>query len=224
MDSMGCLCRGGLSQGIAHGAPGPPHTFTWNRAGCVRCRYVGFLSHSPWLCVRIHDLTAEVSTHMPVWPTNPLPVIEPVGITSRDGYAIERISAMTHTGTHIDAPYHFIDGGGATVDAIPVERLVSRGFCIRPGVRGGEEISRADLERVWDRRFRGSAILIDTGWSRRRAFTKEFLYGFPGLSEDAADFLLSQEVGMVGIDTLGIEPYSHHGFEVHKRLLSAGVS
>ncbi|GGM69437.1 cyclase [Thermogymnomonas acidicola] len=158
---------------------------------------------------------------MPVWPTNPLPVIEPVGITSRDGYAIERISAMTHTGTHIDAPYHFIDGG-ATVDAIPVERLVSRGFCIRPGVRG-EEISRADLERVWDRRFRGSAILIDTGWSRRRAFTKEFLYGFPGLSEDAADFLLSQEVGMVGIDTLGIEPYSHHGFEVHKRLLSAGV-
>ncbi|WP_171823605.1 cyclase family protein [Thermogymnomonas acidicola] len=173
--------------------------------------------------MRIHDLTAEVSTHMPVWPTNPLPVIEPVGITSRDGYAIERISAMTHTGTHIDAPYHFIDGGGHggrdSRGAPCLKRVLHKAWC-----EGGEEISRADLERVWDRRFRGSAILIDTGWSRRRAFTKEFLYGFPGLSEDAADFLLSQEVGMVGIDTLGIEPYSHHGFEVHKRLLSAGVS
>ena len=72
---------------------------------------------------RVHDLTALLETHMPVWPTAPSPVFEPVGITARDGYAIERINCLTHTGTHLDAPYHFLEDG-LSVDRIPPDRLV----------------------------------------------------------------------------------------------------
>lgn len=167
------------------------------------------------------DLSVEIRTHMPVWPTSPLPVVEPVGIASRDGYNVESIRFLTHTGTHIDAPYHFIEDG-ETVDQIPLQRLVSYGYCVSPRFKG-TEITRGDLEAKWRREYRGSTILIHTGWSRKRGFTKQFLYEFPGLSEDAADFLLQQKVGVVGIDTLGIEPYSHKDFRVHKKLLSKGV-
>ena len=72
---------------------------------------------------RVHDLTALLQTHMPVWPTAPLPSFEPVGIIARDGYSIERISCLTHTGTHMDAPYHFLEDG-LTVDRIPPTQLV----------------------------------------------------------------------------------------------------
>lgn len=170
---------------------------------------------------RIFDLSAPITTHMPVWPTSPLPVVEPVGIASRDGYNVESVRFLTHTGTHIDAPYHFIEDG-KTVDQLELERLVSYGYCIAPTIRG-TEITRRDLEAKWRSEYRGSTILINTGWSRKRGFTRQFLYEFPGLAEDAADFLLEQNVGVVGIDTLGIEPYSHTDFRVHKKLLGRGV-
>ena len=70
-----------------------------------------FVSAAP----RVHDLTPTLMTHMPVWPTLPLPGFEPVGIVSREGYAVARVNCLTHTGTHMDAPYHFLEDG-ATVD------------------------------------------------------------------------------------------------------------
>lgn len=170
---------------------------------------------------KIFDLTAEIRTHMPVWPTNPLPVVEPIGISARDGYNVESIRTLTHTGTHIDAPYHFVESG-KTVDQLELDRLISHGYCIKPHI-SGTEIRRSDLEAKWREEYRGATIFINTGWSGKRGFTREFLYGFPGLSDDAADFLLEQGVGVVGIDTLGIEPYSHTDFRVHKKLLSKGV-
>ncbi|MEM0113903.1 MAG: cyclase family protein, partial [Metallosphaera sp.] len=58
---------------------------------------------------------------------------------------------------------------------------------------------------------------------KKRGYTREFLYEFPGLSLDGAEFLLSKGVKVIGIDTLGIEPYYHNDFQVHKRLLGEGV-
>ncbi|MEM0119863.1 MAG: cyclase family protein [Thermoprotei archaeon] len=170
---------------------------------------------------KIYDLTSTITTHMPIWPTSPLPVVTPVGIAARDGYNVESYTSLTHTGTHIDAPYHFIENG-KTVDHLELERLVSHGYCIRPKTHG-QEITRADIWEKWRDEYGGSTLLIDTGWSRKRGFTKSFLYEFPGLSEDAADFLIAQKVGVIGIDTLGIEPYSHTDFRVHKKLLSHDI-
>jgi kynurenine formamidase len=170
---------------------------------------------------KIYDLTTTISTHMPIWPTSPLPVITPVGIAARDGYNVESYSSLTHTGTHIDAPYHFIEDA-KTIDKIELDRLITYGYCVRPTI-SGQEISAASLKDKWIAEYDGSAILIDTGWSHKRAFTRQFLYDFPGLSMDAAEFLLSRGVTMVGIDTLGIEPYSHSDFAVHKKLLSKDV-
>lgn len=168
----------------------------------------------------IIDLTNDVRTHMPIWVTSPLPVISPVGVVSRDGYNFETISAGTHTGTHVDAPYHF-DEHGQTVDKIDLKTLVNEGYCLKFSPKGNE-VTVADLKAKWKPEYDGKTILFNYGWSKKRGFTKEFLYEFPGLSMDTVDFILEHDVKVLGTDTLSIDPYTHEKFEVHRALLSKG--
>ena len=165
---------------------------------------------------KIIDLSVEISTYTPIWPTAQLPNIVPIGIASRDGYNVELYTSTTHTGTHIDAPYHF-EENGKSVDALELNRLVSEGYCIKIRTKS-TEITKEELESKWKEEYNGKTILINTGWSRKRGFNKEFLYDFPGLSMDAAKFILEKKVSVLGIDTLGIEPYAHTDFHVHKLL------
>jgi arylformamidase len=172
---------------------------------------------------RVHDLTALLQTHMPTWPTSPLPVFEPVGFVARDGYSIERVSCLTHTGTHLDAPSHFLEDG-LTVDRIPPERLV--GAAVVLDVRAeldGAIISAKALEKKWPKGTNPSIVLLRTDWSRERAATKRYLYDFPGLDPAAAEWLVRRKVRGVGTDTLGIDPYSNQKFEAHKVLLRQGI-
>lgn len=172
---------------------------------------------------RVHDLTALLQTYMPVWPTAPLPVFEPVGIVARDGYSIERICCTTHTGTHMDAPYHFLEDG-ATVDQIAPQQLVGSAVVIdvRSDVQG-TIIPAEAIEKHWPKGPSPEIVLVRTGWSRIRAPTKQYLYDFPGLDPPAADVLVRHGVKGVGTDTLGIDPYSNPKFEAHKVLLGKGI-
>ncbi len=172
---------------------------------------------------RIHDLTATLETHMPVWPTSPLPVFEPVGVVARDGYAIERVSCMTHTGTHLDAPYHMLEAG-LTVDRIPPEKLVGRAAVL--DVRkdlSGEVVGLDVVKKHWPASFRPEIVLLETGWSHGRAPTKRYLYGFPGISPEAAEWVADRGIQGIGTDTLGIDPFSNAKFEAHKVLLGRGI-
>ena len=172
---------------------------------------------------RVHDLTALLTTHMPVWPTAPPPVFEPVGIIARDGYSIERVNCLTHTGTHMDAPYHFLEDG-ATVDRIPPEQLVGRAAVLdlRKDLKG--PLISADTVRAhWPRSFSPEVVLVETGWSHYRAPTRNYLYDFPGISPEAAQWVADQRVRGVGTDTLSIDPFANAKFEAHKVLLGHGI-
>ncbi len=172
---------------------------------------------------RVHDLTALLETHMPVWPTSPLPVFEPVGIVAKDGYLIERVSCLTHTGTHLDAPAHFLEDG-ATVDRIPADRLVGSAAVLDLRRElNGPIITAKMLEAHWPKDRSPEIALLETGWSRERAATKRYLYDFPGLEPSAAEWLARKSVHGVGTDTLGIDPYSNQKFEAHKVLLRQGI-
>lgn len=172
---------------------------------------------------RVYDLTALLETHMPVWPTSPLPVFEPIGIVARDGYAVERVVCGTHTGTHMDAPYHFLEDG-TTVDEIPPSQLVGPAAVLdlRAEV-DGVLLHAKSLEKHWPKKGHPDFALLRTDWSRKRAMTKEYLYDFPGLDAAAAEWLVQRGVKGVGIDTLGIDPYSNSKFEAHKVLLKKGI-
>ncbi len=171
---------------------------------------------------RIHDLTALLETHMPTWATSPSPVFEPTAIIARDGYSIERVDCLSHTGTHVDAPYHFLEDG-ATVDAIPPSALVGRAAVL--DVRedlAGPIVDEATVRAHWPH-APVEIVLLETGWSRRRAATREYLYDFPGLSPAAAQFVAEQGVKGVGTDTLSIDPFANSEYAAHKVLLRRGI-
>ncbi len=173
--------------------------------------------------LRVHDLTATLATHMPVWPTSPLPVFEPVGLVARDGYAIERVNCLTHTGTHMDAPYHFLEDG-LTVDRIPPDRLVGRAAVL--DVRkelSGPVVGLEVLKAHWPTAFQPEIVLLETGWSHDRAPSRRYLYDFPGISPEAAEWVADRGIRGIGTDTLGIDPFSNAKFEAHKVLLGRGI-
>lgn len=171
--------------------------------------------------MKIYDLSVTLESGMPTWPDNPDIIIEPVGGVAKEGYLAENYSSFSHTGTHVDAPAHFVDGA-TTVDRLDLHRLVGKGHCIRPAFHG-TEITLQDFREKWRPEYDGKIILINTGWDRKRALSDEFQKEFPGLSVDSIDFFREHHVRMIGIDSLGIEAYSHSDFPVHKALLAEGI-
>ncbi|MCI4348481.1 MAG: cyclase family protein [Thermoplasmata archaeon] len=172
---------------------------------------------------RVHDLTATLRTHMPVWPTAPLPVIEPIGIIARDGYSLERLNCVTHTGTHLDAPYHFLEAG-RTVDQILPGELTGIGAVLdlRKEVNG-TLLPQEAIERHWPASFHPEIVLLETGWSHERAATKRYLYDFPGITPATAEWLVQRKVKGVGTDTLSIDAFANSKFEAHKILLGRDI-
>ncbi len=172
---------------------------------------------------KVHDLTATFRTHMPVWPTSPLPVLEPIGVVARDGYAVERLTALTHSGTHLDAPYHFIESG-KSVDQIAPADLTGVGAVL--DLRNeidGDVIPHEAIERHWPKAFQPEIVLLETGWSHRRSATRKYLYDFPGIAPPTAEWLVRKKIKGVGTDTLGIDPFSNSKFEAHKVLLGRDI-
>ena len=171
----------------------------------------------------VHDLSALLETNMAVWATSRAPSFATVGTVARDGYLLEHIDCSSHTGTHMDAPAHFVEGT-ATVDRIPPASLVGRACVldVRDDLRG-TLIPAEALAKHWPRSFEPEIALLRTDWSRRRAPTREYQYDFPGIDPAGARWLVGRRLKGVGTDTLGIDPYSNTNFEAHKVLLAPGL-
>ncbi len=137
------------------------------------------------------------------------------------------IRISSHTGTHVDAPIHVIDGL-RTIDQLGADRFVGPGVAL--AVRKGpqETITAADLEAASRGIVRsGDMVLLHTGWDER--FGQDaYLADYPDVAMDAADWLLDQGVRMLALDMLSpdLPPNRRtptHGLPVHKRLLGNDV-
>ena len=128
------------------------------------------------------------------------------------GWAIEEIRAITHTGTHVDAPYHY----GATSGGAPARRIdeVPLEWCYAPGVvldvRGkaaGEEITvedlRQELARIEYALQPLDIVLLHTGADKRIATRDYFLQ--PGLGREGTLWLVEQGVRVIGIDAYTLD-------------------
>lgn len=158
-----------------------------------------------------HDVTRPLSEDILIFPGgDPAPSFTR---EEHENYVITLLSLCTHTGTHIDAPSHYLKEGG-TVDAIPPEKLVGRCRVIDLGTRTA--VTRADLEG-WT--GGGERVLLKTWFSERTAFDP----AYPHLTADAAAFLTEAGVACVGIDSPSIEAFDGDG-TVHRTLLGEGVA
>jgi len=137
-----------------------------------------------------------------------------------------------HTGTHVDAPYHFFPGG-TPIDQIPLDQLIGKGVLM--GVESiaqvGHRFSVAELKialKGEGNELRGKMAVIATGWSNR-SFADESYYfrESPTLSPEAAQWLADQGVKAVVLDcaTDAAEPVpvNEQAVPVHRTLLGQGV-
>ncbi|WP_437484317.1 cyclase family protein [Sorangium sp. So ce1014] len=169
-------------------------------------------SEEPWL-----DVSVPIRNGMVHWPDNPdVEIVQTHHLERGDPATVSRLSLGVHTGTHVDAPAHFIRRG-AGVDRIPLDRLIGPARVLDLGE--ADRIRPAHLARV--ELHPGDRVLFKTRNSRTwddPRFRSDYTY----LSLDAARHLVERGVWTVGIDYLSIGGMDD-GAETHQILLAAGV-
>lgn len=152
------------------------------------------------------DLSHTIHNDIQIYPGDPVPSIQ-CGLTHEENYChVDVLRLGSHTGTHIDAPYHFLKNG-ERIDEIAIERFVGNGVLIDVSHKSDNEfISTEDIEPFAAEIGKGDFAILRTGWDRYFGHTRYFEHPF--LSADGAEYLLNLGVSLFGIDTLSPDPSS----------------
>ncbi len=166
------------------------------------------------------DISITLKSNMVHWPGDPPFSIERVREMDKgDTVNLSKITMGAHSGTHVDAPVHFIKGAEG-VDQLLFDSLIGLARII--------EIADTDTIREKElavhRIKKGERILLRTRNSIKKilyrdAFTEDFVY----LEKDAAEFLVSRGIKTLGVDYLSVGGYKKNGPDVHRLLLGAGI-
>ena len=168
---------------------------------------------------RLFDISVPVMNGGVVYPGNPEIHIEAQQDMAKGGSSnVSLLAIGSHTGTHVDAPKHMIPSG-AGVDAIPLDALMGPAIL----VAFEDEVMAVTAELLRAQPLEGhERVLIKTrnsGFIRQRDFHRDYTYVAP----DAAEYLVSLGVRLVGVDYLSIEQFHSGHHRTHKTLLSRGI-
>lgn len=171
--------------------------------------------------MKTYDITLPISPGMPVWPGDPPVILEQV--SSMDAGAhdnVSRLGCSVHTGTHVDAPHHFLNDH-RTVDALSLDVLTGPAQVIQ--IPEEVDLITADILEKAAVPSGTSRLLLKTRnsrlWERRE---NEFVMDFVGISVDGAEWLVRAGLKLVGIDYLSIAPYKQ-SLLTHQVLLKPGI-
>jgi arylformamidase len=171
--------------------------------------------------MRVIDISLTVCPEMPVWPGDEKVDLHRTSkIEDGESANVTHISASAHTGTHVDAPYHFLPDGN-TVENLSLDALVGPVQVVQLTsnieVISGEVLENLKIEPVVER------VLFKTHnseiWKKpERPFSKHFV----GIDESGARYLVEHKIKLVGIDYLSIAPFKNTRAP-HEILLAAGI-
>jgi arylformamidase len=165
------------------------------------------------------DVTAPLRDGMVHWPDNPpVRIVRTLDVERGDPCNVSAISMGAHTGTHVDAPVHFL-GAGAGIDSMPFSATIGLARVIR--IRDTRSIKPAELAGLRIRR--GERILFKTRNSARRWPSAAFFEDYVFVSPEAALFLVQRGVRTVGVDYLSVGGAAREGEQTHRLLLGAGI-
>ena len=174
--------------------------------------------------MKILDLTLTISDNIPTFSGSPAPSFIPWENVKDDGYNLELLFFSTHTGTHLDAPHHFLEKG-VKIHEISIKRLVCNAVLIKLRKQSGETIKKIDIKKFEKKHGKidgFSSVIFYTSWQRnlqkKYYFTKN-----PGLSVSAAKYLASKKVSLVGIDSPSIDLGTDSKFSVHQIFAKKGM-
>jgi arylformamidase len=164
------------------------------------------------------DISVPIYAGMVLYPGDPpVEISQPMHLDRGDVCTVSRLSLGVHTGTHVDAPSHFLKGA-ESVDSLSLEAMVGPAHVIEildTAAIGEEDLSGRGIER-------GDRILLKTSNSARCWSSDEFVPDFAHLILDGAAYLAGAGVRTVGIDYLSIG-HGDEGPDVHRVLLGAQI-
>jgi kynurenine formamidase len=175
------------------------------------------------------DLTHTLAEGIPAVPTHAR-----YGHTLYESYEYGdpachyRVTMGEHSGTHMDAPLHFVAEGDAHYDiaSVPLDRLSGRAATVEVTDLGPDDRLGVDHLEAWEDEHgdieAGDRVLLRFGWDERwdtGASGRAFHEDWPGLSLEAAEYLTGKGVAMVGCDTFAIDAARAEGFPAHHELL-----
>jgi arylformamidase len=171
------------------------------------------------------DLSYPLSPETPIFPGAPpveldvLERTEDAPAKGRRSLNVTRLSMMVHTGTHMDAPFHFF-GSGRSIDVIPLEQCVGPALLISlPGLGPGQEIDLTNLPNLKEKLHRVRKVVLNTGWARQWG-TPGYFTDHPRISGQSAEFLRECGVHLVGVDMPSVD---RPPFPAHLALLGGGI-
>lgn len=170
--------------------------------------------------MRTYDITLTVSSDLPTWPGDPSVVLERTNKIEEGANAnVSRLDMGVHTGTHVDAPFHFLQEG-IGIDQIALKTLTGRAYVLHlPEV----ELITAQVLEESAIPPRTRRVLFKTRnskyWERGET---DFQTDFVSLSADAAEYLVGRGVKLVGVDYLSVAPFKQSR-QTHEILLEAGI-
>ena len=165
------------------------------------------------------DISVPLKSGMVHWPGDPEVKIERVRDAEKgDRNTLSEMCMGAHTGTHMDAPLHFVRGG-AGIDQLPLDVAMGRARVIE--INDAESIKVEELER--HDIGHGERILFKTKNSSHVWQKADFVEDFVFVSVEAARFLVERGVALIGVDYLSVGGYKQDGSEVHHALLEAGI-
>ncbi len=172
---------------------------------------------------RFYDLSQPLSAGCPGWPEYPPTVLETVFTIEKNGFNAERLDVITHTGTHLDVPYHFF-AEGKRLHQVPAAEFQGPAAVLdlRP-LEPGQGIGQAELEPAARHLQPGDIAILCTGWGEKRSHERVFAFEWPYLSGEGASWLIDHGARAVAIDALSIGGWAPGtGRPCHEALLGAG--
>jgi len=167
------------------------------------------------------DLSHTISSDMPVYPgTAPPAFIQPCTI-EKDGFLENRITFFSHTGTHVDAPAHIIEGA-RTLDRFAVDHFIGAAGLIDLTGLKKSVIDLDDIKPHRDLIEHSEFILIQSGWSRHWGI-EAYFHDYPVCSVEAALWLSGFSLKGIGLDMISADETGSSDFPVHRIFLKQEI-
>lgn len=152
--------------------------------------------------MRFVDLTIQMENGMPKFPAPWHPDVraEPTATHAKEARSVMKISFGTHSGTHLDAPFHFVEAG-KTIEQINPNKLIRKVPIINLSEDKGKRIiDVSDLKAFEDQISRMKGLVLNTGWYKKWG-TDEYFLNAPYLTIEAAKWLVERQVDFLGLDS-----------------------
>lgn len=162
---------------------------------------------------KIYDISVSLQDKMPLWPGDPgFKWTQTKSIEQGEVANLSKISLGSHTGTHIDAPVHFVNDA-KTIDKLPIEMLIGKAIVFE--VDSEQRISETDLKKL---DLEGVTRALFKTRNSSLWESDEFTDDFVAFDIPAAKYLAGKGVQLVGIDYLSVGPFED-GVGVHQAFL-----